>query len=948
MDVRLYINGQEVEIDGNVIAPLTYSISDVKQPEKRARNRSKTIKIKGTQRNLNIFANAYRLSVDKIEESNNFNPNTEVTARITRDGYVVFNGVCNFLNTELENEIYSFNIEIYGNSVSLFDKLGDRTIAELGWSEYDHELSVSNIENSWDTSVDVNGTPTSNFTGGVPDGFGYIYGMANYGYAADQLVLKTNEILPLIYFKEVFEKAFDVGGYTVTGDWIDDEITKRIVIGGTGGERVGLSAAQIQARLVDYTIAGASVVNIPPYTVYAPFAYRQYFYSLGYSTKIGDISPYTTTLVDDDSSQFTESNGKLTIASTGYYRLSYSFNLSVVVAFTSGSNYNFSGYIAISIRRNGAAIKTVLINTPYGNSMPSFNAVTEALLYAGDIIDYNVTFYVDGANTINITGVTDPIPVLQYNHAVNSGSIGIEAINESIIDGDTVKLANYIPEMKAKDFMLDAITMFNLYIGEPNDDNEIEVEPYVDYYNTTNTAENWTNKLDHSKKQIISSNAGIEGKTYKFKFKQDEDAWAKYYRQRWGTNYGDYQHNVSSSFKKGEKEYKIGFAQSIPINVDGLTIPQIVSRDEMTNIESPYKGSPRIFLYNGLKTGDWTLINTNTLASNAQTEYPQLHHVDDVANPTFDLNFGVPIEIYYTTSAYTTNNLYGAYYKRMIDELTSPNAKFLTAYFRIDESDLQGDFFKNLVNINGVVYRKNIISDFDATGNETTKVELLKVLDSDAPKFFSLPIPDGTTSQAASRLSNQPNNKSTIVNTSQSWDESLGNLIVLSTNTSSVNLTLPLTARDGAEITVLRFGSNTASVLQESDTPISGLSSVVMNSDWDSHTFIYSSGVWALKYKSDTYYRTLTSNYTLGINDTIVFCDTSAGTFTLTLPSTPSDKTRIIIKDNAQTFKINPLIINPNGKSIEGRADNMKIDITKASFELYYKGTGTNQEWKII
>ena len=39
-----------------------------------------------------------------------------------------------------------------------------------------------------------------------------------------------------------------------------------------------------------------------------------------------------------------------------------------------------------------------------------------------------------------------------------------------------------------------------------------------------------------------------------------------------------------------------------------------------------------------------------------------------------------------------------------------------------------GDF-STLVNINGVLYRKNLITDYDANGYETTKVELYKVLE---------------------------------------------------------------------------------------------------------------------------------------------------------------------------------------------------------------------------
>jgi hypothetical protein len=66
------------------------------------------------------------------------------------------------------------------------------------------------------------------------------------------------------------------------------------------------------------------------------------------------------------------------------------------------------------------------------------------------------------------------------------------------------------------------------------------------------------------------------------------------------------------------------------------------------------------------------------------------------------------------------------------------------------------------------------------------------------------------------------------------------------------------------------------------------------------------------------------------------------------LPLNPPNKTRLIVKDNAQTFNINPLTVNPNGKAIEGNTNNLLINVSKASYELYYKGVGTNQEWKII
>jgi hypothetical protein len=91
------------------------------------------------------------------------------------------------------------------------------------------------------------------------------------------------------------------------------------------------------------------------------------------------------------------------------------------------------------------------------------------------------------------------------------------------------------------------------------------------------------------------------------------------------------------------------------------------------------------------------------------------------------LNFGKPVFTYYDYTNYKNNNLFTKYNRISIVEQTSIDGKVLSAYFNLNESTI-GDF-STLVNINGVLYRKNLITDYDANGYETTKVELYKVLE---------------------------------------------------------------------------------------------------------------------------------------------------------------------------------------------------------------------------
>lgn len=841
MNVRLYLNNQEVEIDESIIAPLTYAVADIKTPEKRKRNTSKTIKIKGTQNNNALMFAAYSLSLDDINGIGfDFNPNAEITAQIYRNSYIVFEGVANLLDVEVIDKINYFNIQIYGKSIGLFDLLGEKTLSNLGWSEYDHTLNVTNIENSWDTSVIVDSVATSNFTGGIPDGFGYLYGLVNYGYAANQLSPKDNEILPLFYVRETLQKIFALGGYTIGGSWIDEELTKRLVYGLGGGERPQIGSAEVAARLIHYTAVSAeTTVNRQPYNgvQYNGFIKFNYYDNRYYT--ISDISPFTTTLVNDTRTQFSESNGIATIGSSGTYELSTEVNFDVnAFGFTVGGVSNFkSAFFKLDIRRNGISIGSQYFNQ---NTVGSYTLEVnvQAQLNAGDEIE--VIWQVAFEGWVAVLFLNSP-GILGIRHEVTSGFLKVEAIDKELVNGDTVRLSNYLPEMKCRDFVKDMITMFNLYFSEPDENGEIEVETFNDFYGQTSDAENWSDLLDISKVQKISSNAKIEGKNYLFRWAEDRDMYKSIYFNEFGTDYGDLNYTIPTTFKTGDKIFKVGFAQSVPIDVSGLIIPQIVKRDEQTGLQTSHKGKPRIYLYNGLVSGSWDIINSSTSISTAETDYPQVHHVDDVAAPTFDLNFGVPKKIYYTTSAYTTNNLFAENYDVFIKELTSSDSKVYNAYFNINETHLQGNHMANLANVNGVVYRKNMIKDFDATGHETTLCELVKVLEANKRDTrLQLSLSEVISSTPSMRVV-QP---ITYVNTNfYSVTRTDGGYIIVDTSSEDVTIELSDDNYTGIEITIKRIGNKELYVRAETGQ-IDVDDEIHINQNYEAQTFIFTDTGW--------------------------------------------------------------------------------------------------------
>ena len=58
-----FIEGREVDLDSDVIIPINYAIADVRNPEAKNSNFTKTISLPGTTNNNEIFSFLFNTSV---------------------------------------------------------------------------------------------------------------------------------------------------------------------------------------------------------------------------------------------------------------------------------------------------------------------------------------------------------------------------------------------------------------------------------------------------------------------------------------------------------------------------------------------------------------------------------------------------------------------------------------------------------------------------------------------------------------------------------------------------------------------------------------------------------------------------------------------------------------------------------------------------------------------
>ena len=298
--------------------------------------------------------------------------------------------------------------------------------------------------------------------------------------------------------------------------------------------------------------------------------------------------------------------------------------------------------------------------------------------------------------------------------------------------------------------------MFNLYV-KPNDTDPtiMEIEPLIDFYEGTDTALDWTKKIDRSEPVKITPTINFAAKEYAFTFEKDDDYWSKRYADDTLLEYGNNSVSSGTAFSQNKTETKLPFSQKPLVRLpDGegftdLIMPcvyqqKIESNGTINKVEKtakPFivqliKGNPGT-----LQTGDWTYIDEYDDPT-AESEYPYVGHLDSILDPTFDLNWGVPLYIFYSTgevTLYTTNNLYG-YHERFIREIVSKFGKQLTAKVMLHSNDIGSLDFKKLINIDGVIFRLQKVSNYDSGKFTSTESEFIRLTTAESAQTYTVTI----------------------------------------------------------------------------------------------------------------------------------------------------------------------------------------------------------------
>ena len=679
----------ELDLYDDVPLPINKSIIDIQNIAERKSDFTKTITLPGTHNNNDIFSNIFNLarSVENANTYNfapDFNPNLKADAILYKNGIAMIQGYLQLTNINIVDDYQiEYEVIIIGRTANLFQDLGEKKLNELDLSAYDHGWNFTNIQASWTPSVTR----------------GYYYGLIDQGLSNNQKGFYTSDQKPQVFARTIIDAIFKDAGYRYASLFFTTGNFNKLVVPCTQ-DKLLLTTQQV----TDRTFKGDRLTN----SSYAPV-----------TTIITDL-PFNNTGIQSTPAGYSPATFKFTVKTNGHYQ----FGANVVIEFRETlafSDYNFQ---ILRIYQTRGATKTLIgafRNNNNGSGTFTMNSYFET-----------PSIWCEVSDIISVEMESDIVGAFEYSLLTDSAFFSIPFTEITI--GDTMQLENCLPsDIKQADFLASIIKMFNLYVSVDELDNKkLKIEPRDDYF--TSDVVDLTNDIDVSRGIEVKPLGDLKYKDYTFSMAEDKDELNVIYQKQYVYPYGTKRYTVPNDFITESYKTDVLFAPTplAAFTTNPLIVTSRICFLDSNNIATRGTSKLRLLVAGGLSASigtnyfhfedpDGTRHNFNS--------YAYVGHYDNIAAPTFDVNFTTPIQLFYKTGFLTTqtsNNIYNLYHKKGIEEITNKDSKLVTYYVKLSEVEINKLSFRNLYFIDKQYYRLYEI-DFDSNSEDPAKLTFLKL-----------------------------------------------------------------------------------------------------------------------------------------------------------------------------------------------------------------------------
>jgi hypothetical protein len=633
---RLFVEGVEVDTLGDIDVEFTYSVADVTDIERRNTSYSKTITLPSTSKNQGLFGNIFDISVSNdyypndVNIGQNFNPAKQAKAQIFLDNVKIFDGVIRMMKINNISGNILYEVNVFGRLRDILHELGDKTLADLDFDDYDHVWNKANIEASWARTEYVEGASN------------YVYPLVDYGFSVDGVTYPIRNFKPAVYVSEILRRIFDEAGFQITADIFTSFYFKKLI----------LVTAEKMITKESTTLLDQS-----------PVLYQQETTSVASLSRLLNFSSTLAT-------GFNILNAGTRFQWIKAQNLNTGLTLNLRLSFESLESFTNNDW-TISVLKNGSEILSSTRNVQlisagqfYLWNVEISGGISLAL---NDYFEIRLTGQAQGGAGYNSNIQTEVViaPIGSFKIG-NTVPVAVE-----LEEGDTMKIEYTLPKsMKQRDFLKSIISMYNLYITQDRlRTNVLEIIPYNEFYQTfKDQALDWSDKLDVDQQVTITPLSELSAKEYRLLFDTDSDFWSQSYRTKFNEVYGESRTIIDNDFILDTKSVKVVFAPPVMREeVAGRIMIHLYKVENGVKIPDNFK--PRIaYFLPGVTTTSW---NIQYAAGNtAYNVYPYAGHLDSPTEPSNDVLFASPREVYFSIGVYPQNsNLYTEYYQGLIDSI---------------------------------------------------------------------------------------------------------------------------------------------------------------------------------------------------------------------------------------------------------------------------------------
>ena len=606
-------------------------------------------------------------------------------------------------------------VVFFSDGINMTKAVGDKMLSDLNLSDYEHELNLVNISQSWIGALfsgDVRyGLIDKGFNWSLPD---------NPPWASDD-GLWQGELTPFVRARTLVDQIFEDAGLTYISDFFDSTDFGNIYLpayNGNASINVTNELDQTSAAGLDGDTTGTTALNV-----------LQLVDTIDGGFDVAGNWTNATTY-------------KYTCPYTGYYDMTFSCQW---------ETNDPAHFVKIYLYKNGSSIATLVDTTQTSSTFAGFPAHQNSgqlvwdgtLLQSasnGGVLDNEYVlgqgFLFEAGDEIQIYRQTNGTTAKIYGGDGGTPTVGdpsttsLSFVNVGPpLSGQDVDLAQNMPELKQVDFLLSLQKMFNLVFIPSGVPDEFIVEPWDDYFDT-GTQISWNDKVHRDKSMTLRPTTDIQFKEYQWTFREGLDFISDAVEKSLDRVYGAFKVlDSENDFATGNKKIEASLGGYILSLIPGSSFP--IHRSLQTDgsgIENPLG---MLAYWGGLVTsfGEYYVRNDTgtTVGPNNQFPFFSPYSADNPTITDRDLNFGMEAA-FVPQQCNPLNTLYYTYWKDYIRELYSEDARTLECTVSFDNFDLLQFKWNNKYYIDGAIWRVLELNT-DLNGPGTATVKLLKVQD---------------------------------------------------------------------------------------------------------------------------------------------------------------------------------------------------------------------------